>query len=354
MEKILYVDDDVNNLKSFKAQFRREFDVDIAPSAAEAMTLLEQNEYLIVLSDQRMPVKTGVDFFKEIKDIYPKPMRMLVTAYADIAAVIDAVNLGAVFRYLSKPWNGEEMKKALLEAIEVYKLNAESEVDTNYFLYKASHDIRGPLASVMGLVNLAIDDIDKKEEVLNYLEFMQDSLLKLDDTVGEILDVNAIGLRETSKEEIDFEVLLSDIFSGLAYLPDFKTVEFKQSINIQAPIQSDRNILKSILYNLISNAVKFHSANPVVEIDVLSTDEEVVIKVKDNGVGFSAEETNVIFKPFKRLGSEKPGSGLGLYILKIGAEKIGAKISCQRDIGVGAEFVVRFKNKFYLRLNYFG
>ncbi len=344
MNKILYVDDDVNNLKSFRAQFRREFDIDVAESASEAMALLERNEYIVILSDQRMPVKTGVEFFKELKERYPKPMRVLVSAYADIAAVIAAVNLGEVFRYLSKPWDPKEMEETLNGAIEVYKLHKESEVDTNYFLYKASHDIRGPLASVMGLVNLAVDDVNKEKEVLSYLVLMKNSLVKLDDTISEILDVNAIGLKEVSTEEIDIDLLLSDIIDGLAYLTDFEDIEFKIAIDCQVPVISDNSIVKSIIYNLISNAIKFKSLKPEVVISVISNELETVIKIGDNGVGFSSEETNVIFKPFKRLGSEKPGSGLGLYIVKIGAEKIGANIHCQSKLGVGTEFTVRFNH----------
>jgi len=343
MEKVLYVDDDLSNLKSFKAQFRREFNIDVAESASEAMKLVSENEYVIVLSDQRMPVKTGVDFFKDLKEKSPKAMRVLVTAYADIAAVIDAVNLGEVFRYLSKPWGENEMRATLKDAVDIYKLNEESELDTNYFLYKASHDIRGPLASVMGLVNLAIDDIDKQEEVGNYLTLMQDSLQRLDSTIGEILDVNAIGLREVLDKEIDFEVILANIFRGLAFLPGFNEVEFSTHIECDAPVFCDENILKSIIYNLVSNAVKFKSRNPLVQISIVSRGGKTDITVKDNGVGFLISETNVIFKPFKRLGNEKPGSGLGLYILKIGAEKIGASINCTSEVNVGTEFVVTLK-----------
>ena len=103
--KLLYIDDEENNLHALKATFRREFDVDIAISTAEARPMIEQNSYEVIISDQRMPDQTGVEFFQEIKFTHPDPVRILLTGYADITAVVDAINMGEIYRYLQKPWN---------------------------------------------------------------------------------------------------------------------------------------------------------------------------------------------------------------------------------------------------------
>lgn len=123
---VLYIDDEVNNLESFKAAFRRDFNVFTALSAHDGLQVLNHNPIEIVLSDQRMPEKTGVEFFAEIKDRYPDCMRILITGYADIGTVIDAINMGQVYRYVSKPWSNDDLKILITQAYEVYRLREEN------------------------------------------------------------------------------------------------------------------------------------------------------------------------------------------------------------------------------------
>ncbi|HCN82835.1 MAG TPA: two-component system response regulator [Sphingobacteriaceae bacterium] len=122
---ILYVDDEENNLVSFKATFRIKYNVFIAISAEEAMTILDSKPIEIIITDQRMPNMTGVEFLEKVIEKYTDPMRILLTGYADITAVIDAVNKGKIFHYLSKPWNEEELDMTISRAYEVYKKNQE-------------------------------------------------------------------------------------------------------------------------------------------------------------------------------------------------------------------------------------
>jgi response regulator RpfG family c-di-GMP phosphodiesterase len=119
--KILYVDDEENNLFSFKATFRLRYDVLTAISAAEAISLMNQHPDLaIIITDQRMPEMTGVEFLESIIDKYPEPMRILLTGYSDMGAVIDAINKGKIFHYLSKPWNEEELVNTINNAYKLY------------------------------------------------------------------------------------------------------------------------------------------------------------------------------------------------------------------------------------------
>lgn len=119
--KILYVDDEQNNLISFKAVFRIKYDVFTAISGLDAIRILEENDIQIIITDQRMPGMTGVEFLESILEKYPAPMRILLTGYADINAVIEAVNKGKIFHYLSKPWNEEELDMTIQRAYEVYR-----------------------------------------------------------------------------------------------------------------------------------------------------------------------------------------------------------------------------------------
>jgi response regulator RpfG family c-di-GMP phosphodiesterase len=124
--KILYIDDEVNNLSTFKANFRKLYTVYTAESATEGRKILESTEIEIILTDQRMPEMTGVEFLESIVDEFPNPIRILLTGYTDMQALIDAVNKGQIYRYLNKPWNEEELKMFINQAYEVYSLRKEN------------------------------------------------------------------------------------------------------------------------------------------------------------------------------------------------------------------------------------
>ncbi|EDM36539.1 two-component response regulator [Pedobacter sp. BAL39] len=119
---ILYVDDEVHNLNAFKASFRRVFNVFTAESAKDALPILAQEEIHIIITDQRMPQMTGVEFLESILTIYPEPIRILLTGYADIAAVIDAINKGQVYLYVTKPWQEDELRIYIEKAFEIFLL----------------------------------------------------------------------------------------------------------------------------------------------------------------------------------------------------------------------------------------
>ncbi|MDB5134161.1 MAG: response regulator [Mucilaginibacter sp.] len=117
---ILYVDDEENNLFSFKAVFRIKYQVLTALSGDEALEILATNQVHIIISDQRMPEMTGVEFLEKVLEEFPDPIRILLTGYADMGAVVDAVNKGKIFHYLTKPWNEEELDLTINRAYAKY------------------------------------------------------------------------------------------------------------------------------------------------------------------------------------------------------------------------------------------
>ncbi|WP_202912434.1 response regulator [Sphingobacterium olei] len=117
---ILYVDDEENNLFSFKATFRLKYKIYTAISGSKAIEIVQKNPIDIIITDQRMPEMTGVEFLEEIIKLDPEPMRILLTGYADMGAVIDAVNKGKIFHYLNKPWSEEELDQTIQRAYEIY------------------------------------------------------------------------------------------------------------------------------------------------------------------------------------------------------------------------------------------
>ena len=117
---ILYVDDEENNLFSFKATFRIKYHVITTLTGEEALKILETTPVQIIITDQRMPEMTGVEFLEKVLEKFPDPMRILLTGYTDMEAVVDAVNKGKIFHYLAKPWNEEELDLTLNMAYSKY------------------------------------------------------------------------------------------------------------------------------------------------------------------------------------------------------------------------------------------
>jgi len=130
---ILYVDDELNNLISFKAVFRIKYNILTAISGEAAKKILRANVVNIIITDQRMPQMTGVEFLESILDEFPDPVRILLTGYADMNAVIEAINKGKIFHYLTKPWNEDELDLTISRAYEVYKQKMD-EKEMNYKL----------------------------------------------------------------------------------------------------------------------------------------------------------------------------------------------------------------------------
>jgi response regulator RpfG family c-di-GMP phosphodiesterase len=122
---ILYVDDEENNLISFKATFRLKHHVLTALSGEEAFKILETKPIDIIITDQRMPAMTGVEFLEKVIETFPDPIRILLTGYADMTAVVDAVNKGKIFHYVTKPWNEEELNLTIDRAYAKYLEKAE-------------------------------------------------------------------------------------------------------------------------------------------------------------------------------------------------------------------------------------
>lgn len=123
----LYIDDEKSNLTSFKAAFRRDFNIFLADSASKGLDVLKNNEIHVILTDQRMPEKTGVEFLSSILEEFPNAIRILVTGYTDMDALVEAVNKGHIFKYISKPWDNDKLKEIIIKAYEIYQLKTENQ-----------------------------------------------------------------------------------------------------------------------------------------------------------------------------------------------------------------------------------
>jgi signal transduction histidine kinase len=216
------------------------------------------------------------------------------------------------------------------------------------FVYSTSHDLRAPLNSMMGLIEVAADESSEKE-TRQYLEMLKKSAKKLDGFICDILDYSRNSRMEVNKEQINFRELLNEIIENLKFMGDSNSnVDFMVDITDDGPVYADKNRLITILNNLISNAIRYQNTkiqNRFVHIKIEVFETKTKIMIQDNGIGIPKEFQSKIFDMFYRVSNESVGSGLGLYIVKEAVNKLNGTIEVQSEVGEGTTFSIFIPNK---------
>lgn len=353
--KILYIDDESKNLTAFKASFRRSYEIATAISASDAAELLKHESFHIIIADQRMPDVTGVEFFQSIRKTYPNAIRILLTGYTDVKEIVDAINKGEIFRFITKPWNEFEMHNAIRNAYEIYSVRIElqqkmEELETanhelNRLIYSTSHDLRSPLASIISIINLAkLDPLD--DEVVNYFNLIENCAEKMDEYILKIVEYYKSVRLDDEYTFIDFAQQVQEAID-LCSMQNTKIV-FRQNISQPVAFKNDAFRLSVILNNLLSNAVKYQKPNeerPSISINIIVTKEFCTIGVEDNGIGIQQQNLDSIFKMFFRSTKNATGLGIGLYIVKEAINRMGGEITIKSEFGIGTGFYVEIPNR---------
>jgi PAS domain S-box-containing protein len=225
---------------------------------------------------------------------------------------------------------------------ELIKINAE----LDRFVYSASHDLRAPLMSVKGLLNMIKLDPDKKN-VENYLSLIDRSVQKLDHFISDIINYSRNSRMDLMPKEIDFQELVQESIDALKFMEGAEQVRSARNISMTSPFYSDYSRLLIIFNNIISNAVRYRDhwkSDSFLSVDIHGTAEKAVIIFTDNGVGIADEYVDKIFKMFFRANAESKGSGLGLYIVKSAIEKLNGTIQVRSRLGEGTTFTIEIPN----------
>ncbi len=384
MYDVLYVDDEASNLRIFRAAFRKYYSVHTARSGEEALQLLKERPVDIVVTDQRMPGMTGVEFLEKVIALYPDVVRIILTGFSDVEDIIYALNRCGVYRYLVKPWDREEMKHTLDKALEAVQLRKDKEAllerlkkvnselekrveertkelrkakekaeqasrAKQTFLSTMSHEIRTPLNAIVGTTNLLKSSeltVEQKENV-EILGFSSQHLLSL---INDILDLSKIESGKVHVEKAAFrpkEVLESIVKS-------FKIPASEQGLelnihyqnNIPNALLGDALRLRQITTNLLSNAIKFTEKGSI-EVRVAYNPTEnnkrvLTVEVEDTGIGISEDKLAYIFEDFTQASADTTrkfgGTGLGLSISKRLVEMLKGSIQVESKLGIGSTF----------------
>jgi signal transduction histidine kinase len=371
---LLVVDDEPEVLRSLHDLFRRDYKVLTFERGADALKALETAEPPVIMSDQRMPEMTGVEFLRRAKCLRPDATRLLFTGYADIKAVIDAINEGNVFRYLTKPWDPDDLAAAVRQAVEHHDLIVERrrliaelqesnarlvEADNlkRSFIEVASHELNTPVAVVQGMADLWMLTqaeaatpserawVERIQKAARRLARTVERMLKLllADRFSDTLDARLVPLEPLVRRAIE------DLGPFLEARRQAVELDLDRDLG-EAEIDPAK--VGDILTNLLVNAIKFTPDSGTIRVSAHPAgSDRVRFEVTDTGVGIAPEERRHLFKPFftgydtmhhssGEFQFGKRGIGLGLCLVKSFVELHGGTVEVETAPDRGSTFVV--------------
>lgn len=215
------------------------------------------------------------------------------------------------------------------------------------FIYSTSHDLRSPVASVLGLVNVARREVSDPN-ANNYLRLIEDRMLKLDHVITDILAISKVKKYEPKYEMIDFNALMADSMGDVRVLAEGKKIDIRYMESASNRFVGDYSLTRMVLGNLLSNAVKYHfpgRPDPYIQVDFEKTMGRVSFAVADNGEGIDKAHHDKIFDMFYRASETAQGTGLGLYIVKETLARIGGSVELESIRGKGTTFRVTLEQR---------
>lgn len=334
--------------------------VDSKPEFIEALREFNPD---VILSDHALPQFNSIDALTICKKVGIQAPFILVTGTVSEEFAVSCLKQGAddyvlksnLTRLPSAIRNSLRQRQVSIKRKkaeralrkqneELVKIN--KELDS--FVYSVSHNIRAPLMSVLGLVNLAkLDNGNVNDTFRQYFNMMEHSIHKLDDTLKEILDYSRNARSNLNITKVNLAKLIDDGFERLKYLDGSDQVKKRIEIDEPVALYSDAYRLTVVFNNLISNAIKYRDpkkATSFIEISINVTPTNALIRFRDNGIGINDEHMNRIFDMFFRATDRSEGAGLGLYIVRETIEKLNGTIRVNSALADGTTFEINIPN----------
>jgi signal transduction histidine kinase len=285
-----------------------------------------------------------VSYFKILDVDVPTPSEQYVQISFIVNFLISIITCSLILYFLIN-LNFESEKNLVDKEHSVLAKNNELEKinkELDRFVYSVSHDLRSPLSSILGIVNLS-KHTNKAEELKEYFNLVEGRIKVQDEFIKNITDYSRNVRVEVSKEKISLQPLVHEVIDSLRFLPGAESIDFRILLNDDLTITTDRLRLCMVLSNLLSNAIKYsdpYGKAAFVEIGVQMNHKESILYIRDNGIGISNDWLPKIFDMFTRATERSSGSGLGLFITKETVEKIGGSLSVESTLGEGSTFLI--------------
>jgi len=314
---VLYIDDEVNNLNAFRAIFRRQYRIFTSSNTLEARRILREKDIHVIISDQKMPDTTGVEFFNIVKEEYPGPKRILLTAFSDIDATIDAINKGHIYKYIKKPWEDYELENAIDTAFQIYAAQNEMEQKVkemerinhivNKVLYDASHALRYSFLSNLGIIKLSHSDPSFKDPN-GYLRSIESKILRSYNLLGYISGYYEHAATKPDYEQVNFEVFIKECFENCrvgGYSVDFK-VNIAQETEFFTDIYRLKIFFNYVIFNIIE-AKKSISSRLEIPFSIVVEKENTSVEIGDDSVAlFEKSLLKLLYPSARRKGTDDP------------------------------------------------
>lgn len=217
------------------------------------------------------------------------------------------------------------------------------------FSYKVTHDVNSPIASILGITDLALNESNDTDELRMYFELIQENIQKLMSTLDQINKTLRIQKGNTHLELIHFKQIILEVKKSLAYIPGYNAIQFEENIKPITDFYFDKLIIISLFQNLIDNAIKYRNEkrnDSFIKINVSKEENNIcTITITDNGIGIIAALQKNIFKLFYRATTQSSGNGIGLYTLRYGIEKLGGHIKFESTEDIGTTFTIYLPNQ---------
>lgn len=210
------------------------------------------------------------------------------------------------------------------------------------FIYKASHDLRAPLASILGLINVSKLDV-ADEKSLQYLNMIDTSAKRLDNILIGL--VQSMNIKDTKKmdEKVDFDLLISETLKKMEHYDGYSRMKISSSVSVRSSYYSSRLIMESVFQNLVENAIKYQNYSDeesFLKITITEKNNTIEAVFEDNGIGIDPVFHKDVFEMYFKAHSESKGSGLGLYLVNIGVKKLDGKVMIDSEKCKGTKFTI--------------
>ncbi len=333
---LLCLDDEPDNLDALERIFRKKYTVLKATTPEQAFTALDNYPALsVIISDQRMPLITGVEFLEKSIVSHPDTVRILLTGYTDIESVIDAVNKGQIYRYLTKPWDPVDLMNTVEQAHEKYFLKNELKEKNralekaladlqmldkakNQFMILINHELKTPLTTILSFASLLKETLLSDEQKL-FTDRIIKSSEKLKSIVEDVLLIvkGEVGLIPKKIDRIGSEQFLKDIPMEITASLNAKTQTVRLNSDLDS-IEVDPVLTKIAVFRALHNATKFGLANSEIAIRISRQNSGLpLICIENKGPAISESVIDKIMRPFmldENIMNHSIGMGLGLTI----------------------------------------
>lgn len=376
---VLYVDDEEKSLKYFTQAFGEQFQVLTATNAQDGYRLLEehQDKVGILMTDQRMPGEKGVQLLERARQLRPRIIRILVTAYSDLDAAIAAVNTGAIYKYITKPWEPPELEVTLKRGLEFFIVTRERDqllrekmsvlhnliitdrvVSLGILAAGLSHHIRNSLVAVRTFLDLAPTKLQAEKTELEDLRnpyFWKDFYVHVQHQVKRIIEMlNDLGVASESppplfQDQVRLHSLLSGILEAMATDLKTKSIEVANEIPESLPVLTvDRTKFRRLFELLLKDELVNLQAGGHLELKARvlpgaeGAEPKVQVEISDDGPGLPETALRSVFDPFFVRNADPQEFGINLMACYFIVFHHAGTIEVKTKEGKGAKFILTF------------